>query len=133
MTKPNLVVFYVDSLAASAAFYRDLLDREPAESSPNFVMFPLSGGMGLGLWARHAVEPAVLAGPGGAEVVFAAEDIDAVHRDWSSRGLRIAQPPTDMDFGRTFVALDPDGHRLRVFAPAAAWQSEGRHRPAPNS
>jgi hypothetical protein len=23
-----------------------------------------------------------------------------------------------MDFGRTFVALDPDGHRLRVFAPA---------------
>jgi hypothetical protein len=28
------------------------------------------------------------------------------------------QPPTDMDFGRTFVALDPDGDRLRVFAPA---------------
>ena len=23
-----------------------------------------------------------------------------------------------MDFGRTFVGLDPDGHRLRVFAPA---------------
>ena len=28
------------------------------------------------------------------------------------------QAPTDLDFGRTFVALDPDGHRLRVFAPA---------------
>jgi hypothetical protein len=27
--------------------------------------------------------------------------------------------PTKMDFGTTFVALDPDGHRLRVFAPAA--------------
>jgi hypothetical protein len=24
-----------------------------------------------------------------------------------------------MDFGCTFVALDPDGHRLRVFAPSA--------------
>jgi len=24
-----------------------------------------------------------------------------------------------MDFGFTFVALDPDGHRLRVFAPSA--------------
>jgi hypothetical protein len=22
-----------------------------------------------------------------------------------------------MDFGHTFVALDPDGHRLRVFFP----------------
>jgi predicted enzyme related to lactoylglutathione lyase len=119
MTKPNLVVFYVESLAASAAFYRNLLDREPAESSPNFTMFPLSGGMGLGLWSRHTVEPSALAAGGGAEVVFTAEDIDAVHRDWASRGLPIAQPPTDMDFGRTFVALDPDGHRLRVFAPAA--------------
>ena len=33
-------------------------------------------------------------------------------------GVKILQPPTDMDFGRTFVALDPDGHRLRVFAAA---------------
>jgi hypothetical protein len=31
--------------------------------------------------------------------------------------LKIAQAPTAMDFGMTFVALDPDGHRLRVFAP----------------
>jgi len=23
-----------------------------------------------------------------------------------------------MDFGHTFVALDPDGHRLRVMVPA---------------
>jgi hypothetical protein len=28
----------------------------------------------------------------------------------------MAQTPTEMDFGTTFVALDPDGHRLRVFA-----------------
>jgi hypothetical protein len=25
-----------------------------------------------------------------------------------------------MDFGYTFVAADPDGHRLRVFVPEAA-------------
>jgi hypothetical protein len=35
------------------------------------------------------------------------------------RGLPIAQAPTAMDFGPTFVALDPDGHRLRVFATVA--------------
>jgi hypothetical protein len=29
----------------------------------------------------------------------------------------ILQPPTEMDFGRTFTAADPDGHRLRVFKP----------------
>ena len=30
-------------------------------------------------------------------------------------GLKILQTPTDLDFGRTFVALDPDNHRLRVY------------------
>jgi hypothetical protein len=30
----------------------------------------------------------------------------------------VLQRPVDLDFGRTFVVLDPDGHRLRVFAPA---------------
>ena len=34
------------------------------------------------------------------------------------RGIEILQKPTRMDFGFTFVGLDPDGHRLRVFAPA---------------
>ncbi len=44
--------------------------------------------------------------------------VDTTHADWSGRGLTILQRPTDMDFGRTFLAIDPDGHRLRVFAPA---------------
>ena len=25
--------------------------------------------------------------------------------------MTVAQKPTDMDFGRTFVVLDPDGHK----------------------
>jgi predicted enzyme related to lactoylglutathione lyase len=36
---------------------------------------------------------------------------------WQALGARIAQAPTRMDFGFTAAALDPDGHRLRVFAP----------------
>ena len=36
--------------------------------------------------------------------------------DWAKRGLEIIQRPTEMEFGLTFVALDPDGHRLRVYA-----------------
>jgi catechol 2,3-dioxygenase-like lactoylglutathione lyase family enzyme len=117
---PNFILLYVANPAASAAFYGDLLGRGPVESSPTFAMFALASGVMLGLWARHTVEPAAT-GTGGGEVAFAVEDaqsIDALHADWSERGLRIAQPPTVMDFGRTFVALDPDGHRLRVFFPA---------------
>lgn len=114
----SFVILYVDSPTASAAFYADLLGRSPVEASPTFAMFSLPSGVDIGLWSRHTVEPAAAAAGGGAELAFTADDVDAVHADWAGRGLSIAQPPTELNFGRTFVALDPDGHRLRVFAPA---------------
>ena len=122
MTDPNFVILYVKDPSASAAFYADLLNREPAEASPTFAMFALSSGVMLGLWLRDNVAPVAVAPAGGAELAITVPDADAVratHADWNRRKLPIAQAPTAMDFGFTFVALDPDGHRLRVFAPAA--------------
>jgi predicted enzyme related to lactoylglutathione lyase len=119
---PTFILLYVESPAASAAFYADLLGRSPLEVSPTFAMFALTSGVMLGLWARHTVEPTVTAVDGG-EIAITVADEDAVyalHADWSRRGMTIIQPPTTMDFGRTFAALDPDGHRLRVFAPAVS-------------
>jgi hypothetical protein len=40
----------------------------------------------------------------------------ALHAEWMARGLSIILAPAKMDFGFTFLACDPDGHRLRVFA-----------------
>ena len=117
MPNVSLVILYVDNPAASARFYADLLGIAPAEQSPTFAMFPLPSGIGLALWSRHTVEPAAAATGGGTEIAFMVDDVDAMHADWSGRGLTIAQPPTELDFGRTCVALDPDGHRLRVFKP----------------
>jgi predicted enzyme related to lactoylglutathione lyase len=44
-------------------------------------------------------------------------EVDRTFAEWRGRGVEIAQTPTQLDFGYTFVALDPDGQRLRVFAP----------------
>ncbi len=120
MPELDIVLLFVDSPAASAAFYAGLLGRQPIEQSPTFAMFAMAAGTKLGLWSRHTAEPAPQAA-GGSELGFAVADaaaVDALHADWAARGLAIAQPPTQLDFGFTFVALDPDGHRLRVFAPA---------------
>ena len=60
---------------------------------------------------------------GAGEVAFTVENaaaVEATFADWKKRGLNILQEPVQMDFGKTFVATDPDGHRLRVFVPAAA-------------
>ena len=122
MLTPNFILLYVDSPAASGEFYRELLQRNPVEASPTFVLFALESGLMLGLWSRHTVQPAAMVPGGGAELAFAVDrdaDVDATCADWKARGLSIIQEPTVMDFGRTFVALDPDNHRLRVFAPAA--------------
>jgi len=122
MPMPNFIILYVDAPLTSAAFYAALLGRAPAESSPNFAMFALDSGVMLGLWSKHAVEPRADFTGGGAEVAFAVEGgaarVDALHAQWLGDGLRILQAPTAMDFGYTFVAADPDQHRLRVFAPA---------------
>ena len=122
MTDPNFIILYVDDPAASAVFYAGLLGTSPLESSPTFAMFALASGIMLGLWSKHTVEPVATA-PGGSELAFSVADnhvVHALHAEWLQRGLVIIQAPTAMDFGYTFVATDPDGHRLRVFAPSVS-------------
>ena len=122
MSDPNFVILYVKSPTDSVAFYADLLGKAPVDASPTFAMFVLDSGTMLGLWAAHTVEPAASAA-GGAEIAFAVdavETVESTHATWSAKGLKVVQSPTRMDFGFTFVALDPDGHRLRVFAPGGA-------------
>ena len=119
----SFVLLYVEDPPASAAFYADLLGRPAVETSPTFAMVPLSGGVMLGLWSRKTVEPAAAGQAGSSEVAFTVEDaatVKATFAGWKKRGLKIIQEPAQMDFGHTFVATDPDGHRLRVFAPEAA-------------
>lgn len=120
MIDPNFILLYVDNPQTSATFYTELLGVAPVEASPTFALFALKSGLKLGLWARHTVQPVAMASGGGAEIAFAQADRSAVndlYADWVERGVTIAQRPIQMDFGYTFVALDRDGHRLRVFAP----------------
>lgn len=121
MFDPSYILLYVDSPERSARFYAGLLDRQPVEASPGFALFVLPSGLKFGLWKRDTVLPAVEASTTArgelAVVVPDDEVLLSWHDSWSRQGMPIAQPPTRVDFGHTFVALDPDGHRLRVFVP----------------
>ena len=121
MPDPNFIILYVENPPASAAFYADLFGWTPVEQSPTFVLFIFDGGGKLGLWQRAGVVPAPTAAAGGSEIAFELADAAAVracHEDWRRRGLNIVQAPVELDFGLSLVALDPDGHPLRVFAMA---------------
>lgn len=116
----NYLLLAVRDPLKSAELYTKLLGREPVEKAPTFVLFVLPTGLKIGLWLADEMEPKPLAA-GGVEISFTEDTKDAVratYEEWKKLGLKIAQEPTDMDFGFTFVAEDPDGHRLRPFVLA---------------
>lgn len=115
---PELFILYVEDHAQSCAFYSTLLDMTPIENAPTFVLFALSSGTKLGLWSKKTLEPKPTAAGGGTELAFTVATIDELHQRFAelkAQGLTILQPITEMVFGVTFVVLDPDGHRLRIY------------------
>ncbi|HEY2810989.1 MAG TPA: VOC family protein [Rhabdochlamydiaceae bacterium] len=117
MFMPHLgfVLLFVSNPQKSSLFYQEILETGPIEESPTFVLFALKNGVMLGLWSKYTAEPRVDASAGAAEIGFPSDDVDALYDEWSKKHVTVAQKPTDMDFGRTFVILDPDGHRIRAY------------------
>ncbi|KPG68957.1 MULTISPECIES: VOC family protein [Stenotrophomonas] len=121
MFKPSTLLQYVRDVAASATFYSGILGKPPVEQSPGFALFLLGDGAALGLWQRDDVQPAVSAQAGAAELamlVAKPETVQQTHDAWRALGVQILQAPVTLEFGHTFVGVDPDGHRLRVYSRA---------------
>jgi predicted enzyme related to lactoylglutathione lyase len=120
MTIPNLIILYVEDPARSSRFYETLFGQKPAASFPNYAAFAFDNGLYVGLWSTRA-KNFVSSGTGHrTELAFMVDDDAAVNRlyeAWRAAGVAIEQEPMEAVFGRTFVALDPDGHRLRVCTP----------------
>lgn len=111
----GFVLLFVANPQKSSLFYQELFEMKPIEESPSFVMFALKNGVKLGLWSKYTAEPRVESPAGALEICFSTTDVDALYENWGKKLITIAQKPTDLDFGRTFVVLDPDGHRIRAY------------------
>jgi catechol 2,3-dioxygenase-like lactoylglutathione lyase family enzyme len=120
MTTLNYILLAVADPLKSETFYSRLLDIQPVEKAPTFVLYVLPNGIKLGLWIKDEMEPKPLPA-GGVEVTFTEPDraaVSATYETWKQRGATIVREPSDKDFGFTFAAKDPDGYILRVFARA---------------
>ena len=120
MNVPNPVLLYVEDPLQGAAFCERLLGTSPATVFPTYAAFAFENGLHLGLWSTQARD-FVSSGTGHrSELAFMVDDEDEVRalRDaWQASGVEIGQDLATAVFGLTFVALDPDGHRIRVCLP----------------
>ncbi len=120
MKSPNLFLLYVKNPEKSCDFYENLLDRKAQSVFPSYVSFLLDNGVALGLWSTDAKDYKSGGSGHRSEVAFLVEteaQVKNLHQQWTAEGVCIEQPLHHAVFGLTFVALDPDGHRLRVCMP----------------
>lgn len=114
---PNLFLLYVESPAKSVVFYERLFERAPTTNFPTYADFTFENGLVIGLWSSGA-DSFVSGGQGHrSELAFMSGDDEKVReifKKWKSMAVEIEQEPVETVFGLTFVALDPDGHRIRV-------------------
>ncbi len=117
LLKPAVIVLYVEDITTSSRFYQNILGINPEEASPSFHSFAFSKEMSLALKAQHTVEPPPEGKNGHGELAFVLDNqkqVDELFIEWQAKAMTISQLPGFMPYGYTFVALDPDGHRLRV-------------------
>lgn len=122
---PNLFILLVSDIARSTLYYSHILGAKPIFESPRYVAFSLDSGVMLSLWTGHLdyeskeevppLNPGIHTGM--VEISFMLDtetEVDDLYAKWVSEGVSILEPPAVAVFGKTFVAIDPDGHRLRV-------------------
>lgn len=120
MLTPNLLLFYVQNPIGSAAFYEKIFQTKPVASFPTYVAFSFLNGLTFSLWSTQA-DNFISGGQGHrTELAFMVSNEDrvrALRNAWKALGVQIEQDLQEAVFGLTFVALDPDGHRIRVCMP----------------
>jgi predicted enzyme related to lactoylglutathione lyase len=120
MPTPNLVLLYVKDPLHSAAFYEKLFQQAPEAKFPTYASFAFANGLHVGLWST-AAKNFVSGGSGHrSELAFMLDNEQQVrdlHDTWHKQGVVIEQALHKAVFGLTFVATDPDGHRIRVCLP----------------
>lgn len=113
------MVLYVKDINRSKAFYADLFNCTPQELSPTFAALDFAHNITITLKQLADLTPPSQVTGGGTELSILATsraELNSLYLNWKEKGVEFAQPPTELVFGVNFVALDPDGHRMRVFA-----------------
>lgn len=115
----NFIIIYVRDIDQAKTFYTQALGMTYVEalSSPTFATVRTDAGAMVGL--QDATASRLPAGreeqPGGVELSFEVEDVDATWQRWQAAGVDMVTEPMDLPFGRYYMAKDMEGHYLSAY------------------
>ncbi|AHY52503.1 bleomycin resistance protein [Bradyrhizobium japonicum] len=111
MMAGSATVFVVSDIAASLAYYRDVLGFEVTfeyGQPPSYACL-CRDEVGLHLLAAAATKRM----PGHGGICIFVSDVDQVYAELSGRGARLLNRPEDRDYSmRDFDVVDADGNQL---------------------
>lgn len=113
------IVLYVENIQLSMAFYEKVFECQPKLLSPTFAVVEFAENVQITLKQTDALTPSSLVRGGGTELSIPATSrvvLDNLFEQWKKLDVEFAQEREESVYGVNFVALDLDGHRLRVFA-----------------
>lgn len=108
----SMIMFGVENMKRSVAFYRDTVGLELQSESEEFAFFK-TGAVTLALNAGLGkMEPRA----GAVEVIFPVESVTKAHDVLAAKGLNFFRKPRAINAG-SFAATfrDPDGHLITLY------------------
>ena len=119
MSDVKFILVYVDDVAASEAFYASILGRGAIEILSHFRHASCRAGPDTGPMEARRNDTAPVAEASGEIAITAADDaeVDRLFAEWRVKGSPSPKSRRQCTFGYNFLALDPDGRRLRFFSP----------------
>jgi len=100
-------ILRVEDMERSVRFYVDQLGFQNAQWATDTFTSVNRDRAGIYLARQEQ-------GRGGAWVWLGVEDVEALHAEYTSRGVAIMQPPTEYPWAYEMRIEDPDGNVLRI-------------------
>ncbi len=88
----------------------------PQFSGDEFIFLQPASGSPIALQTSAAAPEGLSLQPGGCEIGFEVEDVDAVLNAWTELGVPGLSGIIDIGVGRMFRAQDPDGRIINVYS-----------------